>query len=811
MSNIDIGTLQEAAFVLQTYSMGVNRIPLEDMGCWDKNRNGLGVNPPHVHTLMKRVHKEGLVRFRYGHGMALCPPPEDQLRFAVFTNNYVAQSPEALSRVAMKCLYGSFAKTHLWHGLWTMKCGDKKWEGTNLPLSPGLADDPELVETFKHGMFYERLPYLAYERHPEAVLALMTGDNLDAVCAMREHEFGVLLCFWNATFLEPPDILKQQWECEGGASKLHTEWEAVNSAVTAKIGDAWSEDEKKRCFNLAKGLGEDHLQMLLACHKKKDPKVFFICTSTFQAVSKLPMDTPWLKVCIVVANILAGVKGSELVPGLDRVQGNSVPNKVIHLVQALPRHALQRLEKLLQKVLDNYNWDKVHGVDSSAFLNARLSFLKKAGDGSKRFWQENGPTTEVNAEKNENEHKPLSNADSFDIRLARGETALRNIMQESRLGVVLPPRILEEPPAKQEKQSKNFTQVDLMPAVNMKDGKVIHDFAYAVWSRNLTTGKVVYVLPDGDEAQILRACALSETVTVEFKTKKDENGALMQTAVGLEHLLLKPPPPTTPAPTEVEAKAASEAGKASHPPPSDGRGPGKTWAPASAEERVQGVKTLISDALLHTAKASSPTMTEVRLHDEVDNLWCPDTLSMEKKVGRHALVILPHGFVWAAGFEDGTPLAKRRRMDPSAVADAQEPTEEERPVQKVALRDGSVIVVVDTTHKMTRVEVIGGKVLRNRLTSAHDSLFSRLVRDHQVPEPQATLEIFEVKISCAPAVTTNCWALKGLGKKEEVSFTIPAFRNKQDLAIGSVLTVPRIPEVDSGVRFVHGLPGSASG
>ena len=57
---------EKATRVLKHYSLGLQQVPLEELGVSPVNRNLSG---PHVHKLGRRiVSVEGLVRFRYQNG-----------------------------------------------------------------------------------------------------------------------------------------------------------------------------------------------------------------------------------------------------------------------------------------------------------------------------------------------------------------------------------------------------------------------------------------------------------------------------------------------------------------------------------------------------------------------------------------------------------------------------------------------------------------------------------------------------------------------------------------------------------------------
>ena len=100
---------KKASRVLQHYSLGVQRVPLEDLGVSPVNRNLSGA---HAHKLGRRiVSVEGFVRFRYQNGWAHEPNPDDPLGGR--NTNKGAGATSLLPEVPEVPLKGSFAKTHL--------------------------------------------------------------------------------------------------------------------------------------------------------------------------------------------------------------------------------------------------------------------------------------------------------------------------------------------------------------------------------------------------------------------------------------------------------------------------------------------------------------------------------------------------------------------------------------------------------------------------------------------------------------------------------------------------------------------------
>ena len=103
------------------------RVPLDQLGVSPLNRNLSGT---HVHRLGRRITSvEGLLRFRYNHGWAHMPNPEDPLEVARNTNR-VARATSLLAEVPEVALKGCIAKTHLMEFLQCLKSGEIYWNDT---------------------------------------------------------------------------------------------------------------------------------------------------------------------------------------------------------------------------------------------------------------------------------------------------------------------------------------------------------------------------------------------------------------------------------------------------------------------------------------------------------------------------------------------------------------------------------------------------------------------------------------------------------------------------------------------------------
>jgi hypothetical protein len=174
---------EQAQKVLGKYSMGIQRVLLGQMGVSLLNR---AISGRHVHRLGWRIISfEAFVLWRYKHGWAHEPNPDDPLEVARHTNA-VARATALLTEVPMVALKGSFAKTHLLSFLQCLKAGNVFWDDNKQLMVPPAAA-ATLHEHIEHGMFYEIFQYAAVRDDRAAMLALCQADNLDSAFALGKR------------------------------------------------------------------------------------------------------------------------------------------------------------------------------------------------------------------------------------------------------------------------------------------------------------------------------------------------------------------------------------------------------------------------------------------------------------------------------------------------------------------------------------------------------------------------------------------------------------------------------------------------
>ena len=164
----------------------------------------------------------GFVRWRYRHGWAHEPNPDDPLEVARNTNK-IARATALLPEVPEVPLKGSFAKTHLMTLLQCLKSGKIYWSDTKQKmLCP--AGQHALAEHVKYGMFYEVFNFDCVKYDRKAVAALCTPDNLDSAFALGETELQLL-----KSIHESLTVLRPLWGRRNGTWCSSWSWSSAGS------------------------------------------------------------------------------------------------------------------------------------------------------------------------------------------------------------------------------------------------------------------------------------------------------------------------------------------------------------------------------------------------------------------------------------------------------------------------------------------------------------------------------------------------------------------------------------------------------
>lgn len=609
--------LQRSAQILQKYSIGVQRVPLDDMGCAPFNRNGDGVNGKHAHSVVRRIVKEqGLVTYRYRRGLALSINPKDPLEVSRFTNGYVRKQSNLLAAVADKGLIASFAKTHLWHGLWTLKSGGKTFDGTGEPMEiAGDHDDEELVQALQHGLFFEILRWEAWQDHPEDILAMMQADNFDHAQGLADTEMTLLLRYHQVgrNVLVPPGM---------------DHFQAVRALVDKTIGTEWTESERSCIYNLSKVIGEEQLDAMRICYQQwVDPKKLRVDPDCMQKVSKLAPELVWSKAAIIIANMMAPANRQ------DRKGGYSVGNAVTggdiqSLARARPADIMP-IEIFARQVLSAYSNQSLPGVTVYDVIKGQSAFLARIGEVLGR--------TRDGAARDE--------------ALAHAEKKLRDLVGRSTTRSLRPPvsellqkELASAPPldalattqaSTGGRSSAKGVRPDLTPSLTItSSGDVVNDGVSLARQKGILVGArvalqaAVGARAAGDVGVVF---AVGDKVTLAFETPSaDGNKKKVEythEAFDLDVMALAPV--TKKAKTE-ESPATTRAAVA------DDRPDGVKWAPVSNEVSSDVMLELFAVGLYQAYVTSTLRGDLLRVPTP-----CKNKISLDKDVKQRSLVLLP--------------------------------------------------------------------------------------------------------------------------------------------------------------------------
>ncbi|CAE7467263.1 unnamed protein product [Symbiodinium sp. CCMP2592] len=581
--------LQEASYVLKTFFLGVTRVPLHEMAVADFNRSGAGVNGKHAQGVIKRIFgQEGLCVWRYNRGMCLEPPPTDPLRYARHTNKFVAMQKSLLAEVELKPLRGSFCKSHLWHGLYTAKVGGRCYHDTGLPIVPNM-DDPEVQQTWANGMWFETLQHEAWNKHPNAIKALMHGDNLDAAFALAETEMALISAYFASCRVAVP---------RPGESFF----DAVSRDGPVS---GHPDDVKVACFNFAKLLGEEQVEVLqntFQTYVNASEQV--LSAGTLTALTSLPEIAVWCRTSLAVANMCS--PSTRMVKHGTKMVGQQVPDGQIRAFAKLDRHAVQCAEEKLAKVVRGYARDHVGSVPSETYLKAQVVFLSKAAEALSKM------TGVLDSDER---------TEDLGQKLGVAEDKMRQILQGA-TGASLPSRafVLPAPTEPSPKRQKLSTTADCLPPLLVKEGRVQEDIFTRARAKGLAPGCPVIMGGKSDstsvQGELLSFVSGSENAQV-----RDADGTVH--CVNLDDLTVD--------------KNALQQKKTKEPRAVDPRQPGRKWSLMTESQAKGAIKDAVRAALFSLNAAWSPGQDQLRVHEETEG----ETMSINYAAKAGSLVFLP--------------------------------------------------------------------------------------------------------------------------------------------------------------------------
>ena len=251
----DVATLMcvRAEAIRKAWSRGVSR--KQRSGLWVSRLNRT-ISWKHVHFVLKHIFQtEGFTRLRYKNGICHDPNPADSEEVWRHSRKITDAAGGRLAAHPQAALVGVLAKVHLLLGLQALAHGAVAWDhdDTRITVPPLSADQRELHETLKEGIWMECLDYGAILQDEEAVRCLSLSDNLDQFKAMPEHEAEFLLRTWEVSRTAESQIGK-------------THWQAVQEVMAVRTAGAWTAEQLVFAYNFGKTLAAMHMKAIRLFH-----------------------------------------------------------------------------------------------------------------------------------------------------------------------------------------------------------------------------------------------------------------------------------------------------------------------------------------------------------------------------------------------------------------------------------------------------------------------------------------------------------------------------------------------------------------
>ena len=314
----------------------------------------MGVSGRHAHDVFRPITVEGLCTWRYNRGLCLAPDPKNPFANADFTNQYVEKQRGLLAPVTREHHPGSFSKTHLWHSLLTAKQSSFAYYDDGAPMVPNYSD-PETARTLEEGLIYEELEYEAYEKHPNAIMFLMKGENADASMALGDTEMSLIRAYFETC---------KKVVIRPGLSL----WQAADEAIGGSR--EWTPEFKQAACDFANLLGEPQMKVLVECYQYYvNPKSLMIGAAQLRAAGRMPARYPWCKIAPVIANLLTTNVAKDKIGSCYR--GNAVPDASLFnlkTISSLGQDVWEKVEHGMDDVVRLYSPENLRGVDSHTAL-----------------------------------------------------------------------------------------------------------------------------------------------------------------------------------------------------------------------------------------------------------------------------------------------------------------------------------------------------------------------------------------------------------------------------------------------------------
>ena len=360
---------------LKKFSSEPRLIPLENLAVGKLNRGGKPLNGAHVMSLMMRFHKgsagggEDFQAYRYKPARVYEPNPEDPHEAAVHTNQMAARDSRIrpVQDHGTKGLYSLFSKSHMWSALWgTVSRSVRSSSDPESSIFVPPVNQPDFLLAEKHGLWCEVVSWQGVRDHPDVLSQLMKIENYDASSALAEDEMTLL------------GEIHQRLAAGGGIDVLkgEREYDAFLRHFTSLPGQVFSERDVECRYNLAKVLGTVHIEFLQNFGTVSvDFKLISVSSKCIQALTTLPPQCPWLKVCPLMDNYMT-LDPKTVVGGKGIVDNWSASTVDEITAEFDESEELQSIEKTVCNLITKYRVENCPGASAELLhkTQCRLAF-----------------------------------------------------------------------------------------------------------------------------------------------------------------------------------------------------------------------------------------------------------------------------------------------------------------------------------------------------------------------------------------------------------------------------------------------------
>ena len=362
---------------------GQTRVPLEQIGFWEHNRGGLGVNPHHVHEVAHDVHtnKTKLLRYRAVAIVELTDNNDRQRHLD--RNRKLCQTDPLMPEFSPLIKYVCLTNTHFVHSMKLMKDGGRTIFDQNCLKIQLAEDDIEGAEIMEKGpmcaIYNGRLL-----QDFEAAQALAVDDNLNASVGWHEDEgqmYGRVHNMCDRLFPDKKQESKDSKEgnhggsTEGNNTACKTEckkeykkacntekpedpMEVVMANLEASGLGACGRSEWKDLVLFRRSIPSLHSKIFMTCQFHHCAGQVRVRAADFGAISKLDPRAPWMKVCVLLHQYIGNLEPKSAI-ALATFQGRQekTAKKIpLDVIKELVTEGMfvGRMEKFTVKMMTHY-------------------------------------------------------------------------------------------------------------------------------------------------------------------------------------------------------------------------------------------------------------------------------------------------------------------------------------------------------------------------------------------------------------------------------------------------------------------------